>query len=53
VLGLGEGAWLLREQDRQTLHGHTARLFRRGAEPVEFAPGAELGALLLSVPGGS
>ena len=25
-----------------TLGGHTARLFRRGEEPVELAPGTDL-----------
>ncbi|HEV7469871.1 MAG: dipeptidase [Pseudonocardiales bacterium] len=52
VLGLREGAWLLRDASL-SLHGHTARLFRRGEDPVELAPNADLGDLLLSAPGGS
>jgi dipeptidase E len=52
VLGLREGAWLLRDASL-SLYGHTARLFRRGEEPVELAPGADLGDLLTSTPGGS
>jgi len=47
VLGLREGAWLRVEGDRATLGGATgARLFRRGAEPLELAPGADLSATL-------
>ncbi|MFB7631963.1 dipeptidase PepE [Streptomyces sp. NPDC056149] len=48
VLGLREGTWLQRTGDRLTLHGLPAgaRLFRRGAAPVEHAPGADLSALL-------
>ncbi|AIA01016.1 dipeptidase PepE [Streptomyces noursei] len=48
VLGLREGTWLRRTDDRLTLHGLAtgARLFRRGAAPVEYAPGADLSELL-------
>lgn len=57
VVGLREGAWLLRrtrseaepdhrERDALTLDGHTARLFRRGHEPVELAAGTDLSWLL-------
>ena len=47
VVGLREGAMLAVEGDRMTLLGSTrARLFRRGAEPEEFAPGADLSFLL-------
>jgi dipeptidase E len=48
VLGLREGAWVRVEGDRATLGGATgARLFRRGAEPLELAPGADLSATLV------
>lgn len=47
VLGLREPAMLRREGDRLALRGEAgARLFRAGREPVEFAPGADLSALL-------
>ena len=47
VVGLREGAMLAVEGDRMTLRGSTgARLFRRGAEPEELAPGADLSFLL-------
>ncbi|MBM4061355.1 MAG: dipeptidase PepE [Planctomycetes bacterium] len=47
VLGLREGCWLVVEGGRATLRGSTnARLFRRGMEPVECAPGADLSFLL-------
>jgi dipeptidase E len=47
VLGLREPAMLRREGDRLVLRGEAgARLFRAGQEPVEFAPGADLSALL-------
>jgi dipeptidase E len=46
VLGLREGAWLLREQAALTLRGHTARVFRRGRDPEEHAAGADLSFLL-------
>ncbi|MEU9188557.1 dipeptidase PepE [Streptomyces sp. NPDC048484] len=48
VLGLREGTWLRRDGDALTLGGIAAgaRLFTAGAEPVEYAPGADLGALL-------
>lgn len=48
VLGLREGTWLRREDARLTLHGAAggARLFRRGAEPGEHTPGADLSELL-------
>jgi dipeptidase E len=46
VLGLREGAWVRVEGDRLTLGGATgARVFRRGAEPVEIGPGADLSTL--------
>jgi len=47
VLGLREGAWLDVDGTRCTLGGErSARLFRKGREPEEFAPGADLGFLL-------
>lgn len=46
VVGLREGAWLLRRHDALTLGGHTARLFRRGHEPAELAAGTDLSWLL-------
>lgn len=58
VVGLREGAWLLRRTrsgaepargdsgDSLTLDGYTARLFRRGHEPVELDAGADLSWLL-------
>jgi dipeptidase E len=43
VLGLREGAWVRVDGDSATLGGATgARLFRRGAEPLDLAPGADL-----------
>ena len=50
VLGMREGSWLRRRDDRLTLGGvRNARLFRRGEEPVEHEPGADL-SWLLDVP---
>jgi len=47
VLGLREGAWLLVAGHTCRLEGtRPARLFRRGAEPQEFEPGADLSFLL-------
>ena len=47
VVGLREGCWLRVEGDQMTLGGTmSARLFRRGAEPVEHAPGDDLSELL-------
>lgn len=49
VLGLREGAWLRVEGETMTLKGTTgARLFRRGAGPEEYSPGADLSFLLQS-----
>jgi dipeptidase E len=43
VVGLREGAWIRVAGGTRTLGGATgARLFRRGAEPVELAPGSDL-----------
>jgi dipeptidase E len=43
VLGLREGAWLRVAGERARLAGtRGARLFRRGVEPEELAPGAVL-----------
>jgi dipeptidase E len=50
VLGLREGAWLRLEGGLLALEGgRGARLFRRGADPEELAPGADLSALLAPV----
>ena len=46
VVGLREGAWLHRTGARLVLGGHTARLFRRGREPVELAVGTAVSWLL-------
>ena len=47
VIGLREGAWLRREASALVLGGRNgARLFRRGAQPEELPPGAELDRLL-------
>jgi dipeptidase E len=47
VIGLREGAWIRVVGDARTLGGATgARVFRRGAEPVELAPGSDLGSVL-------
>ena len=47
VVALREGAWLRVEGQRATLGGlRGARIFRRGRDPEEAAPGATLDALL-------
>jgi dipeptidase E len=47
VVGLREGGWIRIEGDRGELGGlRGARIFRRGAEPEERAPGAALDDLL-------
>lgn len=47
VVGLREGTMLLREGCSLQLLGHrNARIFRKGENPVEAAPGSELGYLL-------
>jgi dipeptidase E len=47
VLGLREGAWLAVEGTSCRLEGlRAARLFARGAEPQELAPGADLSFLM-------
>lgn len=46
VVGLREGAWLHLTGPVVTLGGNTARLFRRGEEPVECAVGTDLSWLL-------
>ncbi len=51
VLGIREGTWLRRRDDRLTLHGDAgARLFRRGVEPTEHGDGADLSTLLGTEP---
>jgi dipeptidase E len=39
VVGLREGSWLRVDDDSVTLAGRPARVFRRGAAPVECPPG--------------
>jgi dipeptidase E len=47
VLGLREGAWVRVAGDATSVGGaNGARLFRRGADPLELAPGADLAAAL-------
>jgi dipeptidase E len=46
VVGLWEGGLLLAEGGELTLHGAAARVFRKGQEPADFAPGARLDELL-------
>lgn len=51
VVGLREGSWLRRRGPSLHLGGITgARLFQRGAEPREYAPGADLSWLLDATP---
>jgi dipeptidase E len=46
VVGLREGAWIRVAGDARTLGGATgARVFRRGADPLEVAPGSDLGSV--------
>jgi dipeptidase E len=46
VVGLREGAWIRVAGAVRTLGGATgARVFRRGADPVELAPGSDLGSV--------
>jgi dipeptidase E len=48
VLGLREGAWLHVEGEHGTVEGRNgARIFRRGRDPEERAPGAPIDDLLL------
>ena len=43
VLGLREGAWIRVDGERMALGGaNGARLFRRGADPLDLAPGSDL-----------
>ena len=42
VIGLREGALLKVEGHKMEVHGRGARLFRKGAEPVDMADGAQL-----------
>jgi len=52
VAGLREGAMLRVEGERVTLRGSAgARLFRRGEQPVEVLPGAEVSELMLQTAG--
>ena len=47
VLGLREGSWLRVSGDAATLGGRRpARLFQRGADPVEYSTGSDLSFLL-------
>jgi dipeptidase E len=47
VVALREGAWLVVRDKSVVLEGSSgARLFRRGAQPVEFASGARLDFLM-------
>jgi dipeptidase E len=47
VVGIREGAWLLIENRSVMLKGEAgARMFRRGEEPVEILPGAEISGLV-------
>lgn len=51
VVGLREGSWLRRRDQSLTLDGITgARLFRRGHDPAEYQPGADLSWLLELTP---
>ena len=50
VLGMREGSWLRRRGGQLALGGvRNVRLFRRGEEPAEYEPGADL-SWLLDVP---
>jgi len=48
VVGLREGSFLRVEDDAVMLKGpHSARIFRRGTQPVEVSPGTDLNDLLI------
>jgi dipeptidase E len=48
VIGLREGSFLRVEDDAVMLKGpHSARIFRRGTQPVEVSPGTDLNDLLI------
>jgi dipeptidase E len=49
VVGLWEGSVLRVEAGRMELGGAPARVFRKGREPVDVAPGSALGELLAAV----
>jgi dipeptidase E len=53
VIGLWEGGLLRIEQCQMTLLGARARVFRKGQEPSDVEPGADLSALLTDVSGSS
>ena len=46
VVGLREGGWLAVSGEAMRLEGAPARLFRRGSEPIEIAPGSAIDPLL-------
>lgn len=51
VVGLREGCWLQVDGGRSVLEGpHHARLFVRGREPWEVAPGSDVGAAVAAPP---
>ena len=49
VVGLWEAGLLRCEGGRVLLSGAAARVFRKGREPVDVEPGADLGGLLAPV----
>ena len=49
VIGLWEAGLLHCEGGRVLLSGAAARVFRKGREPVDVEPGADLGGLLAPV----
>jgi len=46
IVGLREGGWLAVSDESVRLEGAPARLFRKGREPVEVAPGSAIDPLL-------
>jgi dipeptidase E len=47
VIGLWEAGLLRCEEGRVELSGASARLFRKGREPIDVEPGADLSGMLL------